>query len=378
MPRLLFDVTRLLQSGLHTGIQRVVRSLLGASQRVLASPECTIMPVSFEGRAWRAYPYLAPHPLEARESQLQPAGELLEPGPGDILLMFDASWYCDPWPAVDAALARGARLCGMIHDLLPLQRSAWFRDGLQERFSTHLYALCERAEQVFVPTSVVRDKLLAVPGLPALSVHVLGHGADFFPAALAPAVLPEQLRGIAGNWQGPLFFMLGTLEPRKNQALVLDAFERLWADGHHARLLFVGQRGWEVEALLSRIDNHPLLGKQLLLASNLDDSALMWLFDSAAGLIYMSRDEGFGLPVLEAARQGCPVICADIPVLHEAGGTWPRYVRPDVRHLLEALLDPPARGLPNPQCRTWDQVAMQLGQYLACQTTAVFPHMPEN
>lgn len=130
--------------------------------------------------------------------------------------------------------------------------------------------------------------------------------------------------------------------------------------------------------MLSRIDNHPLLGKQLILTSDLDDSALMWLFANAAGLIYMSRDEGFGLPVLEAARQGCPVICADIPVLHETGGAWPCYVQPDVRQLMEALQNPPARGLPDPLCRTWDQVAMQLGQYLACQTTAVLHYTPEN
>ncbi len=378
MARLLFDVTRLLQSGLHTGIQRVVRNLLGASQRRPGLAACSVLPVSFEGSAWRAYPYLAPHPLEARGNQVQPEGQLFEPGEGDVLLLFDASWYCDPWPAVDAAMARGARLCGMVHDLLPLQRSAWFRDGLQQRFHQHLLALSERAERIFVPSVVVRDRLLAAPGLPQIQVHVLRHGADFCPPALAPGALPDELQAFASNSQGPLFFVLGTLEPRKNHALVLDAFDRLWAAGHPARLLFAGHRGWEVDALLARIDSHPLLGKQLLQAGNLDDAALMWLFGNAAALIYISRDEGFGLPVAEAAMLGCPVICADIPVLHEAGGAWPRYVEPDASRLFEILLDPPRRGQANQPRRTWDQVAEQLVQHLHFEAASATSNLPES
>ncbi|WP_278361538.1 glycosyltransferase family 4 protein [Stutzerimonas kunmingensis] len=326
------------------------------------------MPVSFEGRAWRAYPWLAPHPLEAQGYQAQPEGELFEPGQGDILLLFDASWYCNPWPAVDAAIARGARLCGMVHDLLPLQRSAWFRDGLQQRFHRHLLALSARAERIFVPSRTVQERLLAAPGLPDIEPQILRHGADFCPTTLAPGVLPDELQTFAGSLQGPLYFMLGTLEPRKNHALVLDAFERLWAEGHPARLLFVGHRGWTVDALLARIDNHPLLGKQLLQAGNLDDSALMWLFSHAAALLYMSRDEGFGLPVAEASMLGCPVICTDIPVLREAGGAWPRYVEPDASRLLEILLEPPMRGQADQACRTWDQVAEQLARYLCLDT----------
>ncbi len=376
--RLLFDVTRLLESQLHTGIQRVVRSLLAASQRRLVSPQCEVLTVTFEGSAWHAYTCLAPHPLEARGNQVQPAGEPIEPGSGDILLLFDASWYCDPWPAVDAALARGARLFGMVHDLLPLQRSAWFRDGLQQRFHTHLQALSERAEQIFVPSQVVRDKLLTAPGLPATHVQVLPHGADFRPPSLAPGTLPDELLAFAEVPQQPLFFVLGTLEPRKNHALVLDAFERLWAAGHSARLLFVGHRGWEVEALLARIDNHPLLGTQLRQAGNLDDAALMWLFTHATALVYMSRDEGFGLPVLEASMLGCPVICADIPVLREVGGGWPRYVEPQAVPLFEALLDPPARTGTKQAGRTWDQVADRLGQYLQIDMAATACHSVES
>jgi hypothetical protein len=96
-------------------------------------------------------------------------------------LLFDASWYADPWPAVDAALTRGARLVGMVHDLLPLEHPEWFREGLELRFGAHLNQLAERAEQLFVPTTVVRSRLLerlSRQGLPS-TVNVLAHGGDF-------------------------------------------------------------------------------------------------------------------------------------------------------------------------------------------------------
>lgn len=369
MARLLFDVTRLLQGGLHTGIQRVVRSLLAASQTHFGARH-DVRAVSFDDHGcWQSYVRLAPHPLQSLGTYPPAGGEPIEPGAGDILLMFDASWYGEPWPAVDAALCRGARLYGMVHDLLPLERSEWFRSGLRQRFQLHLQAMSERAEGLFVPSAVVRDRVARTLGMPNGRIRVLAHGGDFCPSSLVGR-LPKALHAFVAASDAPLFFVLGTLEPRKNHAQVLDAFERLWAEGRQARLLFVGSRGWEVDALLARIDRHPQAARQLLQVSGLDDAALLWLFRHAEALIYLSRDEGFGLPVLEAAMHGCPVICADIPVLREAGAAWPRYVAPqEAGELHAALLDPPTRHGQRPApYRSWGQVAEQLGRFLRLES----------
>lgn len=369
MNRLLFDATRLLESGLHTGIQRVVRCLLSAAQRQFGQPGCQILPVTFDGDQWQAFDCLAPHACQGLGIHAQTPGQLIEPGDGDILLLFDASWYANPWPAVDAALAHGARLVGMVHDLLPLEHPEWFREGLEQRFSEHLHALAKRAEQLFVPTQAVRSRLVERLARHDLqrTVNVLAHGGDF--CTLMPSA--EQIHSYTDSLPAPataddpLYLVIGTLEPRKNHGLVLDAFDALWAQGKQPRLLFVGNVGWQVDRLLERLQTHARLNERLFHAANLSDPALLWLIRNSTALIYVPRDEGFGLPVLEAAMQGCPVIAADIPVLREAGRQWPCYIKPDsLPELIQAIDTFAQRETAQPFSRTWDDVALQLGTFL--------------
>ena len=369
MTRLLFDVTRLLESGLHTGIQRVVRCLLAAAQRQFDQRYYQVLPVTFHSDQWQTFDYLAPHPCQGLGIQAQSEGREIDPGAGDILLLFDASWYANPWPAVDAALARGASLVGMVHDLLPLEHPEWFREGLEQRFGEHLHKLAERAEQLFVPTASVRHRLLerlARQGT-SLPVNVLAHGGDF--CTLAPTT--EQIEDYKdflpapATTDDPLYLVIGTLEPRKNHTLVLDAFDALWAQGRQPRLLFVGNVGWQIDHLLERLQKHSLLNKRLFHAANLSDPALLWLIRNSTALIYVPKDEGFGLPVLEAAMQSCPVIAADIPVLREAGRQWPSYIEPgSLPELIQVIDTFSQRKTAQAFHRTWDDVALQLGSLL--------------
>ncbi|KFE57152.1 hypothetical protein IV01_05610 [Pseudomonas syringae] len=365
MSRLLFDVTRLLESGLHTGIQRVVRCLLAASRRRYSARGYQVLAVSFSGVHWQAFDELAPHPFQGLGQHAQGQGAAIEPGDGDVLLMFDASWYADPWPAVDAALARGARLVGMVHDLLPLEHPEWFREGLEQRFTDHLNHMIDRAEQMFVPTQAVRERLMARLSARGtlLTVNVLAHGGDFC-SLTSTAEQIESYQTVLpapATPDDPLYLVLGTLEPRKNHGLVLDAFEALWSQGKSPRLLFVGNVGWQVDRLIERLQNHPLLGDRLFHAANLSDPALLWLIRNSTALVYVPWDEGFGLPVLEAAMQGCPVIASDIPVLREAGRQWPTFIEPgSLNDLIQAIDTFPQREPVQAFHRTWDDVAQQL------------------
>ncbi len=124
----------------------------------------------------------------------------------------------------------------------------------------------------------------------------------------------------------------------------------------------VGREGWQVEPLMQRIKSHPLLDRQLYHLENLDDTSLKYLLRRVDALIYVSSDEGFGLPVLEAAQQGCPVIASDIPVLREVGGEWPCYVPAGDPVALRMALQSrlylrPEKPAPS---RTWAAVAQRL------------------
>ena len=147
-------------------------------------------------------------------------------------------------------------------------------------------------------------------------------GADFH-------LYPDD-RGILGNGgadlgEHPTFLMVGTLEPRKEHALVLDAFERLWADGHDVQLCIVGKQGWMAEDVVSRLRSLERTEPRLKWLENADDQALAHLYRNSACLIAASRDEGYGLPIVEAAHHALPVLARDIPVFREVGGDWASY-----------------------------------------------------
>lgn len=385
MPRLLFDVTRLRQSGLHTGIQRVVRNLIAGCEQISGDEpdRQAVVPVYADGAQWHALSHLEPHPLQGRLPGPAPTTTLLTPRADDTLLLFDASWYVAHWDAVDRALDHGAALVGMVHDLLPLRRAGWFRPELQASFRRHLDKLIERAHHVFVPSTVVAAQLAQELDRAGRQtpLSVLAHGGDFLlhPAHTSGPQLASIDATAALPADVPLHIVVSTLEPRKQHALVLDAFDRLWQGGHDATLALVGGVGWQVDELVTRIRQHRMLGRRLFHLGALTDPELDRLYRRASSLIYMSRDEGFGLPVLEAAMAGCPVIAADIPVLRETGQRWPVYLPVDdvsalacaVQGASTRLLHERDRGGGFRPSRRWCEVAADMQRILTSQLLKV-------
>ena len=122
-----------------------------------------------------------------------------------------------------------------------------------------------------------------------------------------------------------MFLVVGTLEPRKGQAIALDAFDALWAEGFPGKLLIVGSKGWHVTALVERLHTHREWGSRLLWLEDASDAELARAYGHCAALLNPSYAEGFGLPLSEAARAGKPVLCSDIPVFREIGGDGAMY-----------------------------------------------------
>jgi glycosyltransferase involved in cell wall biosynthesis len=123
--------------------------------------------------------------------------------------------------------------------------------------------------------------------------------------------------------------MVGTIEPRKNHALAHDAFERLWQQDSDLLLVIAGKPGRMVDELLKRLRSHTLRNKKLFFFEGVSDSEIAHLFRNAAALLFPSKGEGFGLPLIEAAQYGTPIICSDIPVFREVAGAHVTYVGVD-------------------------------------------------
>jgi glycosyltransferase involved in cell wall biosynthesis len=115
-----------------------------------------------------------------------------------------------------------------------------------------------------------------------------------------------------------VFLMVGTIEPRKGHSFVLQAFEALWEEvDTTASLCIIGREGWDVGDFVAGLKCHRELGKRLLFLYSAPDSELRDAYNNSTALIQASEGEGFGLPLIEAAQYGLPIICTDIPVFRE-------------------------------------------------------------
>lgn len=148
----------------------------------------------------------------------------------------------------------------------------------------------------------------------------------------------------------PYYLMLGTIEPRKNHALVLAAIRQDPDILKGRRLVIAGDDGWG-ETLQQLLDRHGLtrmLGREIVYAGFVSDQVRAKLVSNARALFYPSLYEGFGLPVLESIAAGTPVITSMRSSLPEVGGDAAFYVDPesvesfiDCVHRLEAALGDP-------------------------------------
>lgn len=235
-----------------------------------------------------------------------------------------------------------AQAAVMIHDTIPLDHPQWQRPGSGPALDRRLALAARHADRVIATSQAVADALaphLARHGrVPPITVAHLG----VTPAAPDAAALPAGL-----DLSAPWFVTVSTIEPRKNHALLLDVWERL---GPGAPWLYiVGGQGWLCDDVMARLAAAPPRVRHL---EGLTDGAVAALVAGAAASLNPTRAEGFGLPALEAAALGVPVVCGDLAIWRELLGSRPIYADPDDRYLWEktviSLARSPVRQAPMP------------------------------
>lgn len=92
--------------------------------------------------------------------------------------------------------------------------------------------------------------------------------------------------------QRPSVLAVGTIEPRKGYRQIISAFDLLWERGEDVTLVIVGIKGWLMEDLISRIENHPEKGRRLFWLSRISDGMLSHLYRTATVLLAASSGEG--------------------------------------------------------------------------------------
>ncbi len=260
-----------------------------------------------------------------------------------------------------------------VHDLAAWEVPETLTWKIRWSLKPFLRASLNRAQRVFTVSAAVAAELRRRFPRVAGKLEVIPNGVDldrFRPASEAEVTL---IRHQLGCPKGYLLF-LGTLEPRKNVAALLDAWEILPAP--RPPLLLVGGSGWGSAQLIQRLGD--LLTSGVRWLGRLESSETLAILQGATALVYPSRYEGFGLPVLEAMACGVPVITSRSAALLELGGGATLPVDPqDIGSFsirLQELWSNPRlqnelkdRGLERAQAFSWRRAAEQFAR--AVKTT---------
>lgn len=149
--------------------------------------------------------------------------------------------------------------------------------------------------------------------------------------------------------QKPFLLHVGTIEPRKNLLLLLEAFEQLKKEEKHKdlKLVLVGKKGWKMEAFYDKLENSPIK-KDVIFPGYVERKHLPILYSECQLFVYPSHYEGFGIPIVEAMACGAPVLSSNASCLPEVGGEAASYFSPNA---LDELLRQMQRVLSDDELR---------------------------
>ncbi|HQF95879.1 MAG TPA: glycosyltransferase [Microthrixaceae bacterium] len=256
--------------------------------------------------------------------------------PGTVFFDLDATWNPTTQPRSDLLpqlVASGVHVAVLQHDLIPHTHPNWFIPQMVDVFMAHVDAHLDAGSAFLCNSEHTRSDLLEYAAgrgaVPTASVFRLGD------TPLVSATPPEPANDAPAG-AGPYFLTVGTVEPRKGHATILDAFDKVRADHPDAKLVVVGRAGWNNSGVVERLTERP---QGVVWRSDVSDAELDRLYRGAVVVIVASVTEGFGLPVVEALQRGVPVLSSRGGALPEAGGDLVEYFDTGSSDQLHALME---------------------------------------
>jgi glycosyltransferase involved in cell wall biosynthesis len=195
-----------------------------------------------------------------------------------------------------------------VHDVSFFIGPEWFRPKDRFLLQRSVPAACRRAAKVITVSETGAKEIERFIPAARGKIAVTYNACPPWIQGVEPAVAREYVRQELGV-EGPYLMTVGTRWPRKNMELAVQTAERLPAELPH-RLVLTGKAGWGEQTAGSR-------GQAVGYVSN---EALSHLYSAADLYLAPSRHEGFGIPLLEAFRCGCPVLCSGGGALPEVAG----------------------------------------------------------
>ncbi len=245
-----------------------------------------------------------------------------------------------------------------------LRRLNWFTD----------YAVRQADKLIAVSHSTKKDLLKIYPKLPEEKINVIYHGYD--KELFRENISDEKVKKITAKYQisdTKYIIYVGTLQPRKNLNVLIEAFENLRQSKSYQdlKLVIAGDLGWLFEDFIKRVKDN----SNIVVTGKFETKDLPALLKGAQVFVLPSLYEGFGLPVLEAMACGTPVVAANNSSLAEivgrAGILFDAYSSQNLTGVLRRILKDDnlrdelrIRGLERAKDFSWEKCAHETLEWL--------------
>lgn len=244
---------------------------------------------------------------------------------GDVFFDLDAAWMCRMKRSYLLPILKkqGVKIIAHIYDIISITHPQYCLERGVYNFMDYIGAHLQYADSMIVnaqATVAELEKLSVKVGIPLPPCQVVPLGANFGRNRAADtSQVPEEI--VSAAEAAPYILMVGTIEPRKNHKLLLEAYEKgLKEQGYN--IIMVGYMGWNMEDFQETLQAHPDYNTRIFHMEGVGDGALSYLYAHAKFVAFCSYTEGYGLPLIEAIHRGVPVLASDIPVSREVAGDY--------------------------------------------------------
>jgi glycosyltransferase involved in cell wall biosynthesis len=208
--------------------------------------------------------------------------------------------------------------------LIPLLYPSFSYKRRVQNFTSFLRAVYRYSDFIFFDSISAQNDFLTLKEKFNIkknhSTKVVYLGSDFISNPLQKS---EKYKHLLSK---KYILFVGTIELRKHQSKVLEAFETLTTKYSDLNLLFIGKEGWRVEAFIEKIRTHPLKDKKIFWLQDIEDNELANLYQNAFIVTYLSEYEGYGLPIAESLNFNNITITSNNSSLMEVGKDFADYV----------------------------------------------------
>lgn len=212
-----------------------------------------------------------------------------------------------------------------LHDMIPILFKDIIHPQTAKSFPIFIQAVYDYSDLVFCNSYSTNKDFLRLKDkfncTRDISTRFLSLGDDFYKTTVSN--IKDEVKELLNS---TYILFVGTIEPRKNHEEVLEAFESICDDYQNINLIFIGKKGWMINELTDKILNHPLLNKRIFWLLDIDDNTLVEFYKNAFLVTYLSKYEGYGLPIAESLKYSNITITSKNSSMYEVGRDFADYV----------------------------------------------------